>query len=317
MGNLSGPYKAIACILLFQLTISCNLTEQYIQKSEKTYEKLGTRSQYVETDSAKVFVRRIGDAKNKLVLIHGFGPLPQVQWEDLTEELHNDFEIIIPDLIYFGNSISNSKDYSVQFQARQMAKVLSEIEVERFYIAGLSYGGMVSALMAHNHPNEVEGLILIDALSKYSDRSYTDSLARANGAEDAADFLLPENGKGMKRLFKLTYFKPPKYPAFLLNKPAQVLYKDPKGHKNAMIQHLRNNEDLLKESDVQYEGPVQIIWGKADRLIPPENAVHLSEYYPNSRLQFIEKSAHVPNIENSKEVADIILKFFNTLKNKP
>jgi pimeloyl-ACP methyl ester carboxylesterase len=304
-------------LLLFTVAslASCNLTRQYVRKAEKSYDRLGRTSTVVETDSARIHLRWLGTGKDTIVFIHGFGPLPQVQWQDLSEVLSEEYFLVIPDLIFFEKSSSMYQEYSPFFQSNQLFKALKKAGLHHYYLAGLSYGGLIAALMAGANGENVKGLILIDALSKFLDRRHTDSLAKANGAPNGRKFLLPENGKQLKKVFAVTYHNPPNYPAFLLNKPARMLYADDQGHKINMINYLYDNEEEMKAWPVKYNGPTQVIWGEHDQLIPLENAYALQEYYGSETgLKILDSSAHVPNMEQPKEVAQTIKTFIQSLK---
>ena len=58
----------------------CNLARKYSNKSVRKYNQLNTSFQYVETDSARIYLRTLGTGHETIVLIHGFGPLPGLQW---------------------------------------------------------------------------------------------------------------------------------------------------------------------------------------------------------------------------------------------
>ncbi len=301
--------KFIPLILFITQLYSCNVTQHYIKKAEKNYTKWGSDSQLISTDSASVFWRKVGEGNKKLLLIHGFGPVPQIQWMELVEELYGEYTIYIPDLLYFGKSTSNIDCYDPRFLARQITQTFSTFGEDQYYIAGVSYGGLVASLIANQHKKNVSGLILMDALSKHMDRAYADSLALTMGYEKLGQLLVPENGKQLKALFKLTFYKPPGYPAFTLNKPAVQLYGNQRIEKQNLLGYLYQNEKQIKTWKLTYEGPVVIIWGKQDLLIPLENAFLIKQQYEDSYLEIIDKGAHVVNMENANEVAAIIRSF--------
>lgn len=298
----------------FLITISsifsaCNLTKEYTESVENSYNKMGQEVSQVVLDSSTVHWRRVGNGSKNLILIQGFGPLPMVQWKNVVKHLHEDFTIYIPDLIYFGESTSNCGDYSPKFQARQVYESFEKFNVGKAYIAGLSYGGLVAELIAHEHPEALDGLILIDALSVFYDRNYGDSVANSYGAASMREFLLPKNGREMKNLFKASYHKPFCVPGVFLNGPANHLYGDLEDHRLHLISYMYDYKEEIRQWDISYPGPVQIIWGEKDIIIPISNAYQLNEFYANSRLTILPKTGHVPNFENDKALARAIREF--------
>ena len=299
------------------LLCSCNLTRQYVNKSEKRYDGWGRTSWASEQDSSIIYWRKIGDGSQNILLIHGFGPVPQIQWENLVKELYQKYTLYVPDLIYFGKSESAYDNYDPRFLARQILQSFQEFEKDSFYLAGVSYGGFISSLIASTNEEKVEGLILIDALSRHTEKEYADSLANAHGFGNMSQILVPENGKALKTLFKLTFFKPPWYPSFALNNPTRQLYGDQKEQKIGLMSYLYQHESSIKNWEFGYKGPVVIIWGKEDKLIPLQNAYLLQHQYTGAQVKIIDQAAHAVNMEKAGEVAKIINGLIEDKRKRP
>ena len=252
---------------------------------------------------------KVGEGEKKLLLLHGFGPLAGLQWKDIVDELHTEFTLYIPDLIYFGESTSNFKAYDPGFHVHQLHQSLKKENLGRIYVAGLSYGGLISSIYAHNHKDFIQGLVLIDALSKFLDDRNADSLALAHGYATIQDILIPADGRALKTLFEISFYKPKKYPRWLLNGPAQKLYSDQINEKKALLNYISENEEIVRQMNFTYTGKVQIIWGEEDKLIPISNAYQLEKFYPSSQTTILPEVGHVSNMENPEEVAKIIREF--------
>lgn len=302
------PLAFLAVVAVFS---ACNPTQEFLESTEKKYDKLGQTTYKVELDSASIHWRKVGSGEKNLVLIQGFGPAPMVQWKKIVEEMHSDYTIYIPDLVYFGESIARYEEYSPRFQASQVYKSLQELHIGKFYVAGLSYGGLVAQLIAHDHPEMTQGLILIDALSAFYDRDYADSIANAYDSPSMREFLIPENGKEMKKLFQASYHKPFWIPGFVLNEPVEHLFEDPGNHRYNLIDYMYRHKDEIVLWDTQYKGPVQIIWGSEDIIIPLSNAYKLQDFYQGSQLKIIKGAGHVPVFEDDEVVADVIDSFID------
>ena len=307
--------KNTCFILVFGFSIalsSCNVTERVLSKTHKKYEKLDLSTWTDQSDSSSIFWRKVGHGNKNLLLIHGFGAATELQWEGVVNLLQDEFTMYIPDLIYFGESTSKVDIYDPKYITRQLHLSIQKENIGGLYIAGISFGGLISSLFADQYPDEIRGLLLIDALSKFSDRTHSDSLAMAYGYHDINEILIPNDGKSLKTLFKISYEKPKNYPAFMLNKPARVLYNDQRQEKENLLNYLRRHEKELKSDDYGFDGPVAIIWGKEDKIIPLANAYLLQANYPNSTLTILPGVGHVANMEGPEEVANCIRLLVNT-----
>ena len=302
--------KLSGFLLSLVLLYSCHPVRMVVKHVDHKYERWHTVIDTVVTEKAKIQVRTLGEGSETLLMIHGYGPMPQAQWLKQAKFFKEGYRIIIPDLVYFGGSHSKEEEYSVDFQAEQVNAVLDHFGVEKAYVMGLSYGGMVAARMASLHPDRVQKLVLVDALSRYYEREHVDSLVRANEIEYIGDLLLPDNTENLRKLYQFT-FKKRKIPAFMAKEILENLYQDQREEKLKVLRYIDESSDYLGSIDYRVDFPVLIVWGAEDMLIPVRNAISLHNYYPNSTIQFIARSGHTPNFEQSKEFNTIVGEFLN------
>ena len=60
--------------------------------------------------------------------------------------------------------------------------------------------------------------------------------------------------------------------------------------------------------------PTCLIWGKNDKVTPPNVAVEFNELLPDSDLFWIDKCGHAPMMEQPDEFNDILLKWLKERK---
>ena len=82
-----------------------------------------------------------------------------------------------------------------------------------------------------------------------------------------------------------------------------------KEDKYELLSYLSDHEEYIKNTDLSFNGPVQLIWGQEDQLIPLSTAYQLKAFYPKASLAILPNVGHVANMENPLEVARIIKKF--------
>lgn len=73
-------------------------------------------------------------SKPPLVLIHGFGPHGVWQWRPQISFFAREFDLYVPDLVFFGDSFTRCADRSEVFQAASVAKLLDKLGISRYGI---------------------------------------------------------------------------------------------------------------------------------------------------------------------------------------
>lgn len=163
--------------------------------------------------------------KPRLLLIHGFGPRGTWQWRSQIRPLAARFELIVPDLIFFGGSTSRSPARSEAFQAAALAGLLDVLGVARASVVGTSYGGFVAYHMARAMgPEHVDRVVIAssDLLKAAEDDK---ALLERADAESIAGVLLPRTTDGLRRLLRLTMYRPPVFMLeFVLRDMLRVQY---------------------------------------------------------------------------------------------
>jgi pimeloyl-ACP methyl ester carboxylesterase len=62
------------------------------------------------------------------------------------------------------------------------------------------------------------------------------------------------------------------------------------------------------------EAPTALIWGKNDKITPPDVAEEFNKLIPNSELHWIDKCGHAPMMERPEEFNRLLKGFLNKLE---
>ncbi|SFI40869.1 alpha/beta fold hydrolase [Halpernia frigidisoli] len=100
-----------------------------------------------------------GNGKENLVLLHGFMENSKI-WKFLEPHLSEKFTVIKIDLPGHGKSENNSEILSMEMMAREVVKVISELNLEKIHLLGHSMGGYVSLAFAELFPQKLKSLTL-------------------------------------------------------------------------------------------------------------------------------------------------------------
>ncbi len=55
--------------------------------------------------------------------------------------------------------------------------------------------------------------------------------------------------------------------------------------------------------------PVLVLWGRQDRILPPETAEQFAKALPEATVTYLEKSGHSGHLEEPRLAADAIMEF--------
>ena len=109
-----------------------------------------------------------GDGKT-IVFVHGLSDNLNY-WNILTTELKNDFQVLSFDLRGHGESTDNDSKTSIDLYQDDLYQLLKALNIDNAVFVGLSLGGNIILDLALNHPEMVNGLIVMSSFSEQSER---------------------------------------------------------------------------------------------------------------------------------------------------
>lgn len=105
---------------------------------------------------------RIGGSGPAVLLLHGYGETGDM-WQPLAERLVRDHLVIIPDLRGLGLSTKPIGGYDKKTQARDVAGLLSALQVGSVDVVTHDIGNMVGYAFVASDPTRVRHFVLLDA----------------------------------------------------------------------------------------------------------------------------------------------------------
>ncbi|KAK6129523.1 hypothetical protein DH2020_036756 [Rehmannia glutinosa] len=251
-------------------------------------------------------------SKPPLILIHGFGPHGVWQWRPQISVFAREFDVYVPDLVFFGDSFTNSPDRSEIFQAASIAKLLEKIGIHRYSVVGTSYGGFVAYRMAEMWPERVEKVVIASSGVNLRRRDNSELLKRAK-MEKIEDFMLPSTAAQLRTLIGLSVFRRTYMPDFFLKDFINKLYCENRKEKLELLKGLTlGQDDNATISPLTQE--VLIVWGEHDQIFLLEKAMELHKLLgEKARLQVIRNTSHVPQLEDGGQFNNIVKNFLNGL----
>jgi len=248
-----------------------------------------------------------------LLLLHGVGVDAKTNWYKQVKQLSKHFNLILPDLIFYGQSTSQAGDYSVEFQAAQIDEALSALPVKTpLNIMGFSYGALVAAVYNQLYNHKVNKLVIADGPVKFFSIAMADSMARLAGTQSIANILAPQSLADFEAMEKAVLSR-----RFLLS--GRFKKKLMKYYFGPTLADRRRQIDYLAGHQATYQGydynldkvSTLLIWGKKDGVVPLQVGEQLHAAYPTTtRLLVFKKARHDVHFRNARALNKTVIHFF-------
>ena len=280
------------------LASACNIVPIAQRQLERQYRAEGLEAEMLIAGNDRVHYWVGGRGSRPVLLLHGFGASAVWQWALQVESFAAEHRLIIPDLLWFGESSSTTADYSLDHQVAAVVALLDYLGEQRVDVVGISYGGLVAYELASAHPDRVRRLALVDSPGRSYGRADYEALCRRFGVEHFAEVLLPQDTEAMRRLVHLGVEGDPHAPGFVLRQARRELFVANAEQKRGMLDALlRDLPDPARRPDPRARDTL-LVWGSHDPVFPLPLAHRLKEHLgPGARLEVIEHARHTPNLE--------------------
>ncbi len=289
------------------VVLSCNVVRAKQQRLEGRLQQLGLERR-VETVGDGVVEYWIGGTGPDLLLLHGFGATAVWQWAGQVDAFAEHYRVIIPNLLWFGESYSSTGDFSLMHQVRTVVTLLDRVGSTQTHVIGLSYGGFVAYELATRHSPRVGKLVLSDSPGPAFQRADLEALLQRFGIDRLSELLVPMDGSGVMALVELGYAKPPFVPSFVRNQVIEQLYQPHRQEKMALLDTI--SDSWPEDDGSTLEAETLLIWGQHDPVFPLPLAEKLLKRLGDSaQLAVIDYARHAPNLEHPEEFNRLALTF--------
>lgn len=269
-------------------------------------------SRFAHVDGMKVHYQEAGETDAPpVLLIHGFASSNLVWSKVLLPLADAGFRVIAPDLLGYGYSGKPSHlEYTIYSQAKMVTGLVKQLGIERVYLVGSSYGGAVAATIALDHPELIEKLVLVGAVTNNRPTRYL--LMRLFGSPIIGDVLSPLV-VGSRRLLRMRMkrvYDRHKWEMDEKRVQARHLPLATRGTHRAIIRTVRrwDAERISRDAHLVTQ-PTLIVWGDKDREVPLVDGERLHQEIPKSRLFVFRECGHLPHEEYPAEFTELVSEF--------
>ena len=226
-----------------------------------------------------------------LLLLHGLmGGLSN--WDKVIDEFSKRYRVLLPILPIYDLPLLTT---GVKTLSKYVHKFVKFKQLSNITLLGNSLGGHVALIYVLAHPALVRSIVLAGSSGLY-ENAFGGSFPRRG----SRDFI--------QEKVEYTFFDPKMATPELVDEVFRII-----NDRHSVIRILAMAKSAIRHNmkkDLhKINVPVSLIWGKDDKITPPEVAKEFKEELPDAELHWIDHCGHAPMMEQP-EVFNRILKGF-------
>jgi len=304
-------------LLLYVLFTSCQIgvnDYEYVIKNEEFRNEVLKKSngEYVElSDGYTYFEQANQNSKlGNVVLVHGYS-IPSYIMETTFNSLkEKGYRVIMMDL--YGRGFSDNPDLPQTdfLRANQVIELMDYTGIENAALVGLSNGGRIISKITDLDANKVNSLFYVASAGFFE---HEELLDKSVSQEEIDKFI--EGYPGLSESQKNDFFNPEKFPDWSKKYDELLTHS---GFAKALISTTKNlvSLDGIHNKIHSLGIPVFTFWGRHDNVVVYDQFKdRLEDMLPNRKEFFIEKSGHLPHMENQDDFEKIFFKYLNIVLN--
>jgi len=230
-----------------------------------------------------------------LVLLHGLmGELSN--WEATIDYFKDRYHIVVPILPIYELPILT---LGVKSLSKYVYKFLRFKKLSQVVLVGNSLGGHVGLAFTVAHQAYVKALVLTGSSGLY-ENAFGGSFPR----RESYDYI--------REKVAYTFYDP----AIATKELVDEVFKSV-NDRSRVIRILALAKSAIRHNMSKeipkITIPVSLIWGKQDKVTPPEVATEFHQLLPNSELNWVDKCGHAPMMEHPEEFNAYLETFLNRI----
>lgn len=255
-------------------------------------------SRMVELDGTTLHLRVVGDGAAPLVLLHGLGG-DSTSWTLNQRQLAADRQVISVDLPGHGKSDRTVGDGTVPSTGALLSGLPDALGIDRFHLLGLSYGGALALDLAGRIPDRILSLTCVS----------TTGLGHEVNIDFILGYLDAETPETMRPELEKIYHDTRKINdamvGYALFGRADATYRE--CVRTITDANFLNGGQRFSYRDAiaAFPFPVNLVWGREDRIVP---IAHAESLQPEVPVHILDGVGHMPNAEAADRFNELIIR---------
>ena len=230
-----------------------------------------------------------------LLLLHGLmGSLSN--WGDVVNEFKSRYRVIIPMLPIYDMPLLTT---GVKSLSKFVHKFIKLKELNNVTLLGNSLGGHVALVYVLAHPENIKAMVLTGSSGLY-ENAFGGSFPR----RESIDFV--------REKVQYTFYDPAVATDELVNDVYKLI-----NDRHSVIRLLAMAKSAIRHNmkkDLhKIHMPVSLIWGKNDKITPPEVAEEFHQLLPDSESHWVDKCGHAAMMEHPQEFNRLLKGFLEKI----
>jgi len=282
------------------------------------------RTSTITAAGARIRVIEDGAGHDAVLFVHGVGGWAENWSETIARVAASGRRAVAFDLPGFGESTAVKDaayfDPRAPFYPAVVDGVRRALGLARPHLVGHSMGGGIAAVSAVTHPEAWRSMTLV---------------APGGFGPDIALFLrifslpilrvttwLPRPASAGRKVLESCFHDRSRIPAHLYAESARYDRTYPETLRvMRAVATFRGVRPSLREAWLaragEYRGPVQVVWGRQDGVIPASHVQALRDAYPGAPIELIDQAGHLVMVEQPDAFAATLLPFLDRVERGP
>jgi len=245
-----------------------------------------------------------GNKKNTpIVFVHGF-PFDHFMWNEQVKEFSKNYYCITYDIRGLGDSPAGDGQYTMESFVDDIESILSELNLNRPILCGLSMGGYISLRAVERMEKKFSALILCDTKSLADDNAGKINRVSGikwiniNGVESFIEGFVAN-------CFSENYIS--EHNSEYNNVLNRSKSSNPVGVKGCLLAMAARTDTTYYLEQISL--PVLLVCGEKDKLTPPDVMKPINDKISNSEIIIVKDAGHMSPVEKSQIVNEGIKNF--------
>jgi pimeloyl-ACP methyl ester carboxylesterase len=256
--------------------------------------------------------RELGRRGNRTVVLAHSIPFGAEVLDRVASELADEYHLVVPDMHGHGTS-GYRTPLTLEDMAADFHRLLAGLGLSTMTWVGYSIGGAIGIRLALDHPEAVDGLVLISTVARLDPPELREQALRlwekfrAGQRNEVA-------GPAMRAFFA---------PATLETQPGLVeRYRErliSLEGADGIFEAVRAVFDRtdVGERIAAIEAPTLVIVGKDDMAVPPAESEWIASRIANARLAVVDDASHMIAVEKPEELVRLVREFLEQTEGLP
>ncbi len=239
-----------------------------------------------------------GGSGESLLYLHGIGGFPG--WPPFLDRLAEPYHVYVPAQPGVARSTGLEHLDDLWDLVLFYDELMQELGLNRGYLLGHCYGGMIAAELAAHRPERVSRLALVCPLGLWLDETPVADLFALTPSERGRLFWHDPDSEDA-----LAYLAEPDDPTAKMEE--QLDRTQTLAAVGKFIWPIPDR-GLAKRAH-RINMPTLLLWGDSDGVVPSVYGEAFEELLPNATLQIIDRCGHLPQLERPEQFIEAVRRF--------